>query len=87
MDFNIHQAKTSDYPMLIGLWERSVLASHQFLTAQEIVHYRRLLQASQFYTSKLFFITVASKLAGFIGIKDIHIQQLFIDPAFAQKGI
>jgi putative acetyltransferase len=87
MEFNIQQAKTSDYPMLIRLWERSVLTSHHFLSKQEIALYRRLLQKSRFYTSKLFYITAVNQLAGFIGIKDSHIQQLFVEPNFVRKGI
>lgn len=87
MHLKIRNAEQSDHSELIALWERSVRSSHNFLCDNDISIYKKLLQTSNFYGSKLICIINLNQLTGFIGIKEDHIQQLFIDPGFTRAGL
>jgi putative acetyltransferase len=83
----IIKAVKTDYPILIQVWERSVRATHHFLSEADIAHYRQLILSEYFDQVTLFFTLEAPTVTGFIGVHENHVQMLFIDDEYRSKGI
>ena len=87
MNYEIQPAKKEDYHELIQLWERSVTATHHFLTPSDIDHYKPLILNDYFNQLQLFHIKQNNKILGFVGLEGKLIQMLFIDPESRGLGL
>ena len=84
---DIRRCGKSDYPLLAGIWERSVRATHSFLSEADIVSIRESLMADCFQTVELFGAVGADgSLTGFIGLSGRKIEMLFIDSMWIGHG-
>ena len=68
-----------DYATLAGIWERSVRATHTFLTDDIIDEIKEALIPEYFLNVRLFAVDTDGSLAGFLGLSDDKIEMLFID--------
>ena len=69
-----------DYDVLAGIWERSVRASHFFLSEEVINEIREALIPDYFPNVDLYAVSAdGGQLAGFIGLSERKIEMLFID--------
>jgi putative acetyltransferase len=87
-DTHIRPAHLTEHAALVSLWERSVRATHDFLTEAEIAFYRPLV-AEYFESSarELWVLTNAADLPiGFLGLAGASIAALFLDPAHRGRG-
>ena len=78
----------SEHPALLALWERSVRATHTFLTEADIVFYRPLV-ADIFAgdTLELWVLTDEANVPiGFLGLAGSAIEALFLEPAHLGRG-
>jgi putative acetyltransferase len=80
-------AKKEQYRQLIQLWERSVRATHHFLSEADISNYRPLILEQYFDQLDLFCFYQQKTILGFIGLDQKLIQMLFIDPEFRGTGV
>lgn len=64
-----------DFEEIVGVWENSVSATHDFLTPQEIAFYKPLILEYQLKELRLF------------GIKDAKIELLFLHSQSIGKGL
>lgn len=78
---------TTDYPEIILLWEKSVLATHHFLRKEDIAAYKDLILNQFLDQVDLYCFKQEGKILGFIGINQDLIQMLFIHPDARKKGI
>jgi putative acetyltransferase len=79
---------TDDYEELLAVWERSVRATHDFVSEADIQFFKPLIFNEYFKMMTLFCEKdEEQKLKGFIGIVDDKLEMLFIDPAERGKGI
>lgn len=85
-NYLIVSAGPEDYLELITLWEASVRATHDFLTEDDIQHYKPLILKQYFDQLNLFCIKEQHHIAGFIGIDGSLIQMLFIHPNYRGSG-
>ena len=83
----IESVNSQHYPELIELWEKSVRATHDFLSEADIKQYKRLIFEQYFDQLQLFCVKTANKIDGFIGINGKLIQMLFVDPNAMGRGI
>ncbi len=84
----IEQPTSSDYAELIDLWERSVRATHHFLTEDYIVYLKPLILEKYFDAVSLFCIrNDQGKIMGFLGTSDDKTEMLFIDPDVRGQGM
>ena len=83
----IQPATGTQYPELIKLWEKSVRATHDFITEADIQHYKPLILEQYFDQLDLFCKTENNEIQGFIGLEGQLIQMLFIDPSVRGLGI
>jgi len=71
---------------VLSVWEKSVLATHLFLSEEDFVEIKLMLQDFDFTQLDVFLLSVDQKIAGFIGISDQKIEMLFLDPDYIGKG-
>lgn len=87
-DTKIQKATKSDHIDLIEIWERSVRASHHFLSSEDILYFRRQILDQYFDMVDLYLLkTDADEIAGFLGMSPGKIEMLFIDPKHFRKGL
>lgn len=85
---HVRPARASDRPRMLELWERSVRATHHFLSERDIIELRPLVRAL-FETGPLQFWVVvrsADVAFGFLGYAQDSVEALFIDPDEHGRG-
>ena len=68
-----------DYETLAGIWERSVMATHDFLKNEDFFEIKAALIPDYFPNVDLYAIADNDVYAGFIGLSPDAIEMLFID--------
>ena len=86
--FVIRPARPADRPPLLELWERSVRATHDFLTEQDIVSLRPRVAEVLASDALEWWVLAdeADRPAGFMGYHDDTVDALFIDPDHRGRG-
>lgn len=80
-------ASKADYPVLIGIWEASVRATHHFLTNEDILYFREKILNQYFDLVDLYYLkTEEGRVAGLLGLSPGKIEMLFIHPDHFRKG-
>jgi putative acetyltransferase len=87
-DPRIRPARPTEHAALVMLWERSVRATHDFLTEADIVFYRPLV--AEYFASSARDLWVLSDETdlpiGFLGLAGDSIAALFMEPAHRGRG-
>ena len=71
---------------LISIWEQSVRATHQFLSAEDFDFYQQIVAQIDFGQFQIFFCAEDSIPLGFIGMDNRKIEMLFLLPESIGKG-
>jgi putative acetyltransferase len=98
MTHRIRRSLPADCPSLLALWERSVRATHGFVTEADIAFYRPLVagilaadhadRASGDDSLELWVLTDAMDVPlGFLGLSAHAIEALFLDPVCRGRGL
>ncbi len=75
-------------PQVIAVWERSVIATHTFLSQADVEYYKAIVEGIDFNAFDVFcYLDVHNKVAGFIGVADHKVEMLFVAPEYIGKGI
>lgn len=82
----IARCNENDYEVLAMIWERSVRATHDFLTEKVIDEIKAALIPDYFPNVELYAIADNSILVGFVGLNSDSIEMLFIDNVHRGKG-
>jgi putative acetyltransferase len=82
MTLEVRRARVEDRGPLLELWERSVRATHDFLTEADIVALRPLVAQALAGQDVEWWVAVVEggALAGFLGYTPDTIEGLFVDP-------
>ena len=75
-----------DYGMLAGIWERSVMATHNFLKREDFDEIKAALIPDYFPSVDLYAIADKGAYVGFIGLSPDTIEMLFIDSGRRGRG-
>ncbi len=75
-----------DYETLAGIWERSVMATHDFLKKDDFNEIKAALIPDYFPNVDLYAITDNGWYSGFIGLSLTSIEMLFIDSGRRGQG-
>lgn len=75
-----------DYTALVGIWERSVRATHDFLTETDLIEIKAALIPDYFPNVDLYAIDDDGRIVGFIGLSGMTIEMLFIDSDCRNRG-
>ncbi|WP_304354104.1 GNAT family N-acetyltransferase [Brachyspira innocens] len=65
---------------LYDIWEKSVIATHLFLTENDIKNISKYVMPALEKIGSLIILEYKNKIAGFIGIENKKIEMLFLDP-------
>ena len=86
---HVRQARPADRASLLGVWLRSVRATHTFLSEADIELLSPKVGAYLASESTDFFVAIADDgaIAGFMGLGGDEIESLFLDPAYLRRGI
>jgi putative acetyltransferase len=86
-DLSIRLSCPADRGALLLLWERSVRATHDFLTEGDIDFFRPLVAQYFEGSTDIWVLTDKSDMPiGFLGLDGHSIAALFMEPAFLGKG-
>ena len=87
-EMSVRRARVDDHARLLELWERSVRATHQFLTEADILALKPLVADELAADTIQWWVLVGDDDAavGFLGYTRDTIEGLFIDPDHAGKG-
>ncbi len=89
MQIAIEKATTADFSALLGVWQRSVLASHDFLHPNDFATIESQLIPMYFPQVSLYkAVNVANRcILGFAGVVDQRMEMLFVDSEARGKGV
>lgn len=72
---------------VLAIWEKSVLATHNFLSPTDFEEIKELVANINFNDFQVFCSVYENTVMGFIGVADKKVEMLFIDPKYFGKGI
>jgi putative acetyltransferase len=72
---------------ILTVWERSVLATHDFLTQADFTEIKELVQTINFDQFQVYCLAEDDSVIGFIGVADRKIEMLFLDPTYFGQGL
>jgi putative acetyltransferase len=67
---------------MISVWEKSVRATHHFVSSEEVDRLKELVKKIDFNSYSVYCLTSESKVLGFLGVEDDVIETLFLDPDY-----
>ena len=76
----------NEYPALVEIWERSVMATHDFLSKEDFYKIKKALIPYYFPNVNLYALRDSERMTGFIGLSSNSIEMLFIDDSCRGKG-
>jgi putative acetyltransferase len=82
----IRKGTPADYQDIIDLWQRSVEATHNFLTPIDIQNIKEEL-LGKYLPAVEIRLEQKERLHGFIGLNGTHVEMLFVDPVMRGTGI
>lgn len=72
---------------VLAVWEKSVLATHHFLSDDDFIEIKNMLNCFDFETLDTFCLTEKDKVIGFIALYQQKVEMLFLDPAYIGKKL
>lgn len=82
----IIECNEGEYETLCGIWERSVRASHGFLTDKAVLEIKSALIPDYFPAVRLYAVEDDGRLTAFIGMAQDRIEMLFVDASMRGMG-
>lgn len=87
-DLQLFQANKTHHPVIMQLWEDAVRATHDFLDEEDLQFFKQELENNYLDAVELFCLQTADgQLLGFMGVKQINLEMLFIHPGYHRKGL
>ncbi len=72
---------------LLSVWEKSVLATHDFLSPEDFISIKEIVQTIDFNAFDVYCLLHENKVVGFIGVAERKVEMLFLDPEYSGKGL
>ena len=76
-----------DHAALHKVWDRAVRATHTFLSAKDFAEISDLVRDQYVPNAPLDVALCKGAVVGFMGMTDLHIDSLFIDPDLTGQGL
>jgi putative acetyltransferase len=85
---NIRRAIPTDRDLLLEIWERSVRATHTFLSEDDVQSFRPLVRDYLAADQSEFWVlcSEADVVVGFMGLSGNKMESLFLAPEFHRRG-
>ncbi|MCW5922385.1 MAG: GNAT family N-acetyltransferase [Saprospiraceae bacterium] len=85
--FKIAKYTDTDREQILNIWEKSVLATHDFLNPTDFEEIKQLVQTLNFNDFEVYCLKQNDEVAGFIGLAEQKIEMLFFSPEYIGKGL
>ncbi|MDR1159430.1 MAG: GNAT family N-acetyltransferase, partial [Syntrophomonadaceae bacterium] len=83
LNFKIEKYSSLYKEQLLSIWERSVLATHFFLSSEDFFDIKKLLSELDFAVFDIYCLRSSyGKIAGFIALSGTKIEMLFLAPEY-----
>ncbi|MGN4124907.1 GNAT family N-acetyltransferase [Lysinibacillus sphaericus] len=79
------KATSSDYDIILKLWEKSVSATHDFLSLEDLQEIKKEIPSYLPHLDVRLWL-INKSLIGFSAINNNHLEMLFLDPTKTGKG-
>lgn len=86
-NFDINPYTDTYRQQVLTIWEKSVLATHDFLTSADFEEIKELVSDINFNDFQVFCLTKKNLVLGFVGVSDKKVEMLFIDPKYFGQGL
>ena len=70
----------SYHSQVLEVWERSVLATHDFLSQPDFIEIKKLVDSIDFAGFQIGCLLIRYRVKGFVGVSADKIEMLFLDP-------
>ncbi|MEN9302013.1 MAG: putative N-acetyltransferase YjaB [Bacteroidota bacterium] len=85
--FKIEKYTDIDRDQILNIWEKSVLATHDFLNQTDFEEIKQLVQTFNFNDFEVYCLKQNNQVSGFIGLAEKKIEMLFFSPEYIGKGL
>ena len=72
---------------ILTIWEKSVLATHDFLSSSDFEEIKEFVNHFDFKNLQVFCLTKENLVVGFIGVVEKKGEMLFLDPKYFGQGL
>ncbi len=76
-----------DREQILNIWEKSVIATHDFLKPTDFEEIKKLVHTINFNDFEVYCLKQNNEIAGFIGLAERKIEMLFFSPEYIGKGL
>jgi putative acetyltransferase len=86
----IHQirlATSEDYPRIMEIWETAVRATHDFLSEEDLQHFKEIIPKEYLPNLEVYLITENNEVQGFASVAEGNLEMLFIHDDARGKGL
>lgn len=85
----IHQirlATSEDYPRIMEIWESAVRATHDFLSEEDLQHFKEIIPKEYLPNLEVYVISENNEAQGFASVAEGNLEMLFIHDEARGKG-
>jgi putative acetyltransferase len=86
-NFKIEQYSDKYREQVLNVWEKSVLATHDFLKPTDFEEIKTVVETINFNDFEVYCLKQNNEIAGFIGVAERKIEMLFFSPEYIGKGL
>lgn len=72
---------------LLTVWEKSVLATHHFLSPEDFISIKAMVREIDFSRFEVHCLMDSSRVIGFLGVAEKKVEMLFLDPNYFGQGL
>lgn len=87
VNFEITEYSDTYKQQILTVWEKSVLATHDFLTPTDFMEIKKLVNSINFNDFQVFCLVNGKVISGFIGVAEKKVEMLFLDPKYFGQGL
>lgn len=85
--FEIKKYSAEYRSQLLEVWEKSVLATHDFLNPQDFISIKEIVKTIDFTAIEVYCLLHRDTVCGFVGVADQKIEMLFLSPDYFGLGL
>lgn len=86
-NFEINEYTDIYRQQVLTIWEKSVIATHDFLSSTDFEEIKQLVNNINFNDFQVFCLTKENLVLGFVGVADKKVEMLFLDPKYIGQGL
>lgn len=85
--FEIKPYEENFKAQLLSVREKSVLATHDFLSPEDFISIKAIVFTIDFNLFDVYCLLHETNVVGFIGVAERKVEMLFLDPEYSEKGL